>query len=116
VGELDRSLNQDLQQRNRKPRPLHDDVFDFRRGPGHQLRVFERRGLFRAVRQIQKRRFPEELVRLINVHYHLVAIVRQARYFHFAVNHEINCGGRLILVIDHLSFSILHNAGARQMR
>jgi hypothetical protein len=32
-----------------------------------------------------------------------------------AIDHQINAGGRLVLIVDHLTLAILHDAGARQM-
>ena len=64
-----------------KPRALRDDVFDFGGGPGHQLCVFQSRGLLTTMRQIQECGFAEELVGLVYVDHHLVAVVSQAGNF-----------------------------------
>ena len=73
-------------------------------------------GLFGTVRQAEERRFAEEFVRLVDVHHHLVAVVRQADHFHLAVDHQIQAGGGLILVVNGLALAVLHNGRARQMR
>jgi hypothetical protein len=64
------------------------------------------------VREVEKSRFAEKLIRLVNVDNDLVAVIGKPRYFHFAVNNQVDAGGRLVLVVDHLAFAILHDAGA----
>ena len=67
------------------------------------------------MRQIQKRGFAEELIGLVNVHDHLMAVIGEPGNLDFAVDHQINAGGGLVLVVDHLAFPVLHDAGAGQM-
>src|ERR1039458_9732899 len=58
----------------------------------------------------------KELVGLIDVDHHLVAVVGQAGDFDFAFDDQKDVGGWLVLIVDHLAFLVLHNGGARQMR
>jgi len=51
-----------------------------------------------------------------NVDHHLMAVVGQAGNFDLAFDDQEDVGGRLVLVVDHLAFLVLHNAGAGQMR
>src|SRR3989454_9286894 len=58
--------------------------------------------LFRSIpgRRAEEGGFPEELVGLVNVDHYLAPVVRHPADFDFAVDHEINAGRRLILVVD----------------
>ena len=69
----------------------------------------------RTMRQIQECGFAEEFVGLVDVDHHLMAVVGQAGNLDLALDHQIDVGGRLVLVVDHLAFPVLHDAGARQM-
>ena len=51
----------------------------------------------------------EELVRLINVDHHLVTVVGEAGHLHLSVNHQINAGGRLVLAVDRLTFTVFED-------
>ena len=49
------------------------------------------------------------------------ALLKQQRHsqagdFDFAFDDQEDVSGRLVLIVDHLAFLVLHNAGARQMR
>src|ERR1017187_6964333 len=114
--EIDGALHQELQQRQGQAGTLHDDVFDLGGGPGHQLGLFESRGLLAAMRQIQQCGLAKKLVLLVDVDNHLVAVIGQAGDFDLTGDNEVDVGGRLVLIVDHLAFLILHNAGAGQMR
>src|ERR1017187_7431795 len=116
VREIDGALHQELQQRQGQAGTLHDDVFDLGGGPGHQLGLFESRGLLAAMRQIQQCGLAKKLVLLVDVDNHLVAVIGQAGDFDLTGDNEVDVGGRLVLIVDHLAFLILHNAGAGQMR
>jgi hypothetical protein len=67
------------------------------------------------MRETQECGFPEKLVGLVNVDYHLMTVVGEPAYLHLSVDDEIDIRGRLILAIDHLSLFVLNDAGARQM-
>src|SRR5947207_13755461 len=54
MREIDGALYQDLQKRDSQERTMHDDLFDLRCRPGHQLGVFECRGLLTPVWKIQE--------------------------------------------------------------
>src|ERR1017187_8584826 len=116
VREIDGPLHEDLQQRHSQAGTLGDDVLDFGAGPGHQAGVLQSRGLLAAMRQIQQGGLAKELVGLIDVDHHLVAVVGQAGDFDFAFDDQEDVGGRLVLIVNHLAFLVLHNAGAGQMR
>ena len=116
LREIDRALCQDLQQRHRQARPLCDHVLDFRGRPGHQPGVVESSGLFGPVWKIQESRFTEELVGLVDVHHYLAAVIPHPRDLHFPLDHEIDAGGRLVLVVDKLTLLELRDARARQKR
>src|SRR5450756_1530122 len=116
VREIDGALHQDLQQRHGQAGTLHDDVFDLGGGPGHQLGVFQSRGLLAAMRQIQQCGLAKKLVGLVDIDNHLVAVVGQAGDFDSALDDQEDAGARLVLIVDHLAFLVLRNAGAGQMR
>src|ERR1035441_8368936 len=67
------------------------------------------------MRQVQQGGLAKELVGLIDVDHHLVAVVGQAGDFDFAFDDQEDVGGRLVLIVDHLAFLVLHNAGAGKM-
>ena len=116
VAKLHRTLHQDLQQRDGQTRAAGHDIFDFRRGPGHDLGVLERERLLVPGRRAEERGFPEELVSLVDVDHHLAPIVRHPADFDFTVDHEINAGRWLILVVNNLALPVLQNARAGKMR
>jgi hypothetical protein len=97
-------------------RGLRDDVFDLGGSPGHQLGFFQSRGLLAAMRQIQQCGLAKELVGLVDIDDHLVAVVGQAGDFDSALDDQEDVAGRLVLIVDHLAFLVLHNAGAGQIR
>src|ERR1017187_8077111 len=116
VREIDGALHQDLQQRHSQAGTLREDVLDLGGGPRHQLGVFQSRGLLAAVRQIQQCGLAKKLVGLVHVDNHMVAVVGHTRDFDFALDDQVDVGGRLVLIVDHLAFLVLHDAGAGQMR
>src|ERR1035437_10225918 len=116
VRQIDGALHQDLQQRHSQAGTLRDDVLDLGGGPGHHLGVFQGRGLLATTRQIQQCGLAKKLVGLVDVDNHLVAVVGHTRDFDFALDDQVDVGGRLVLIIDHLAFLVLHDAGAGQMR
>src|ERR1017187_7081968 len=116
VREIDGALHQDLQQRHSQAGTLRDDVLDLGGGPRHHLGVFHGRGLLATTRQIQQCGLAKKLVGLVHVDNHLVAVVGHTRDFDFALDDQVDVGGRLVLIVDHLAFLVLHDAGAGQMR
>src|ERR1039458_8302133 len=115
VSEIDGALRSELDQRHGQPRTLQDEVLDLGGGPGHHLGVFQSRGLLAAMRQIQERGLAKKLVGLVDVDNHLVAVVGHAGDFDFTGDNQVDVGGRLVLIVDHQAFLVLHDARAGQM-
>src|SRR5581483_4788286 len=116
VGEFPRALYEDLHQSHGEPRPFHDDILDFGGAPGHQLGAFQGHGLFRAGNGADERGLAEELVRLVNIYDHLTAVVSQPRNLDLPPDHQIDGGGRLVLVVDRLPPAVLDDTRTRQVR
>jgi len=116
VREIHCALRQNLEQCHRQTWAAHNDVVNFGRGPCHQLGVLQRCSLLGAVRKIQECRLSEKFVRLIDVDDHLVTVIGKTRYLNFPIDNEIDAGGGLILIVDHLALPVLQNARAGKMR
>jgi hypothetical protein len=71
--------------------------------------------LFAPCAGVQESGFAEEFVGLIDIDQNLAALLRHSADFYFAVNNQINVGGRLILVVNDLPLSILQDAGTGEV-
>jgi ribosomal protein L25 (general stress protein Ctc) len=59
--------------------------------------------------------FAEELILLVDIDYHLVAVVFQHRDFHSAIEDEVKTSAVLVLIVDELTLLVLDDCGARQI-
>src|SRR5215471_17321742 len=78
--------------------------------------VFSSGGDFESLRKVQERRFTEELVGPVYIHEYLPAALGETGYFNSSLQDHVDasCGGA-VLIVDDLSFPILHDLGVEQV-
>jgi len=100
---------------NRQQRPLLGDVFNLSGTPRHHPRLFQGGGLLRPAQQTKQCGFTKEIVLAINTYDSLAPARRQTGGLDPAVDHQVDTGGRLVLVINELALLMLHHLRTGQM-